>query len=325
MAVMAVVAGSVILCRPSWVTYRPQARLFGREVLTVPAAQESGGVPDPEALRGCIRVARRRGSNPGLLVLTLPDNPTGTVAAPDLVHQLCRTAEDEGILIVSDEIYRDILHDPGFTFVSPAELAPQNTVVTTGLSKNHALGGWRIGLARFPQGAGGTRLRTDVEAVASEVWSCAPGPMQDVAQLALQEPPEIVDHLERCARLHAAVSASVYEVFRQIGAHCLPPQGGFYVYPDLEPLRGVLASRGISDSDSLQRVLLEEFGLAVLGGHHFGDDPRALRFRVATSLLYGDSRLEREESVAASRPLELSHITKNISRIDERLRKLTHQ
>ena len=42
------------------------------------------------------------------------------------------------------------MHDPAAPLLSPAQVAPQRTVVTTGLSKSLALGGWRIGVARMP-------------------------------------------------------------------------------------------------------------------------------------------------------------------------------
>ena len=59
------------------------------------------------------------GARPGVLVLTLPDNPTGTVASEALVREVCEIADAAGLLIVCDEIYRDLAHDPG-AFVSPA-------------------------------------------------------------------------------------------------------------------------------------------------------------------------------------------------------------
>jgi aspartate aminotransferase len=322
MALMAAVEGDVILPNPSWVTYAPQARLFGRRVLSIDIPAEYGGVPDPDALAGTVRAARRHGARPKLLVLTLPDNPTGTLAPPELIRRVCAVADHEDLLIISDEIYRDLIHHPAGQMISPAELVPERTVVTTGLSKNLALGGWRIGAARFPESDLGFRLRTAVTAVASEVWSSMPGPMQAVTAGVFTEPPEIARHIQASARLHGEMANAVYRLVTKTGAICRPPGGGFYLYPDFEPAREVLAKLGIRDSASLQHHLLESLGVAVLGGHHFGDDPEALRFRIATSMLYGETEEERWAALRADAPLSLPQITRMLDCLTEAFERL---
>ena len=44
------------------------------------------------------------------MIVTLPDNPTGTLASPDTIRSLCAVAERHDLLIISDEIYRDLTH-----------------------------------------------------------------------------------------------------------------------------------------------------------------------------------------------------------------------
>lgn len=322
MAVLAAAQGDVLLPRPCWVTYAPQARLVGRRAFGVQVPADCGGVPDPEALREAVRAARADGGSPRILILTLPDNPTGTLAPPPLVREVCAVAEDEDLFIVSDEIYRDILHDPSQPLLSPAEVVPERTVVTTGLSKSHALGGWRIGLARMPDGPGGRHLRDGVLSVASEVWSTLAGPMQEVARYAFAEPPELAEYLAAASRLHGTVAAAVHRIFVAAGAFCRRPTGGFYVYPDFEPLRQELAAFACADSASLQHHLLDSLGIAVLGGHHFGDDQQALRFRAATSLLYGETDEERREALHAADPLRVQHIASVLARIENALAQL---
>lgn len=326
LALQLVHPGDVLLANPCWVTYGPQVVLAGKRALPVPVPAECGGVPDPHALRAEIGRARTEGRRPGILVLTSPDNPTGTTAQPSLIRELCAIAEEEDLLVVSDEIYRDLLHDPQRPYLSPAQVVPHRTVVITGLSKSLALGGWRIGVARFPADARGRRLRDDVASVASENWSTLAGPMQQVATYAFNEPPELRARLRADAWLHGTVAKAVYDRFAAIGAVCRPPTGGFYVYPDLAPLRAELAERGVRDDDGLQR-LLEDHGVAVLAGRHFGDDPTALRFRAATSMLYGDSRAEQraaQEAVERGEdPLLLPHIAEVLGDLERALAKLT--
>ncbi|MDL4817268.1 pyridoxal phosphate-dependent aminotransferase [Actinomadura opuntiae] len=316
------VPGDVLLPRPCWNTYAPQAELAGKAAWGVPIPDECGGVPDPIALRHTIRAARAAGHDPRILMLTLPDNPTGTLASPELVRDICGIAEKEDLLIVSDEIYRDIVHDPQRPVLSPAELAPERTVVTTGLSKSHALGGWRIGVARFPADRRGRQIHDTVTAIASEIWSTLAGPMQEVAAYAYTEPPELREHLTAVTRLHAAVARAVHRGVTAAGALCRPPAGGFYVYPDLAPMRERLARRAITDSPSLQRQLLDEFGIAVLAGHDLGDDVHALRFKVATGQLYGETPEQQWAALHADDPLQLRHITDVLTRIEESFAKL---
>ncbi|MGW6491661.1 pyridoxal phosphate-dependent aminotransferase [Streptomyces sp. NPDC055056] len=323
MALQLVVPGDVLLPRPAWNTYAPQAAYAGKQAIGVPVPEECGGVPEPRALRAALSSARAAGRDPRLLVLTLPDNPTGTVAPPALIREVCALARQEDLVIVSDEIYRDVVHDPTATdFLSPAEVAPEHTVVTTGLSKSLGLGGWRIGAARFPSGERGRRLRDGVIAAASELWSTLAGPMQHVAEYAFGEPPEIVERLRASARLHGTVARAVHRIAVDAGAHCRPPTGAFYVYPDFEPLRPELAARGVHDSASLAGRLLDESGIVVLGGHLLGDDPGALRFKAATSLLYGDEKGQ-EEALAADDPVSLPHIADQLARTAAGFARLT--
>ncbi|MFI9048308.1 pyridoxal phosphate-dependent aminotransferase [Streptomyces sp. NPDC053427] len=323
MALQLVIPGDVLLPRPAWNTYAPQAVYAGKKVFGVPIPADCGGVPDPDALRGTIRRARESGGDPRLLVLTLPDNPTGTLAPPSVIRALCALARAEDLLIVSDEIYRDSVHDPRATpFLSPAEVAPERTVVTSGLSKTLGLGGWRIGVARFPEGGTGALLRDAVVAAASEIWSTLAGPMQQVARYAYAEPPEVVARMRGSARLHGAVARAVHRIAVEAGADCRPPTGGFYVYPDFAPLRDRLAARGVTDSASLAARLLDDSGIVVLAGHLLGDDPHALRFKAATSLLYGDAQ-QQEQALRADDPTRLPHIAGQLTRIAEGFARLT--
>ncbi|THA71778.1 aminotransferase class I/II-fold pyridoxal phosphate-dependent enzyme [Streptomyces sp. A0958] len=316
MAVDLTVPGDVLLPRPAWNTYAPQARLAGKHPIAVPIPEECGGVPDPALLREHIRAARTLGHDPRIMVLTLPDNPTGTLAPPAMIRELCAIAEEEDLLIVSDEIYRDVMHDPDAPYLSPAEVAPARTVVCTGLSKSLALGGWRIGAARFPEGPWGERIRAGVASVASEIWSTLPGPMQEVAEYAFGEPEEIRERLRASARLHGAVAREVHRIVVGAGARCRPPTGAFYVYPDFEPVREELGKHEVTDSASLSRRMLD-LGTAVLAGHLLGDEPGALRFKCATSMLYGENAEQQETALAADDPVALPHVRSVLDRIEE--------
>ena len=264
---LAVLPGDVVLPRPSWVSYAAQAALAGKRVIDVPIPAEAGGVPEPAALREAVAGARAAGQRPGILVLTLPDNPTGTLASRSLVEEVCEIAREQDLLIVSDEIYRDLAHDPG-AVCSPAELAPERAFVTNGLSKSMALGGWRVGFARLPDGPLGADAQRALTGLASELWSCLAAPMQHAAAHVLDEPDDVREHVARSRRLHRLVATAAHEQVVAAGAECRPPAGGFYLYPDLEPAR----REGLETGAQLADALLERHDVAVLAGAAFGDD-----------------------------------------------------
>lgn len=306
------IGGDIVLPMPSWVSYAAQADLVGARAILIPAAPGEGGAPDPDLVRSAVRHARRRGRAVGSLLLTLPDNPTGTLASPGTVRRLVEIAEELDLTIISDEIYRDLVHDPLTPFPSPAELAPHRTVITTGLSKSLALGGWRIGVARLPDGAYDMRAR--LLAVASEIWSSPSAPVQQAAAYAFTEPIELVERVTASRRLHGTVVRAVHERLTAARAVVAPPQGGFYLYPDLGHLRERL---GVATSDELAAVLLDRYGIGVLPGRAFGDAPGALRVRVATSLLYGDSAEQRLTALHADDPLALPWIADALAHLAE--------
>lgn len=321
-ALLATLPGDVVLARPSWVSYAPQVELTGKQVIGVPIPDQAGGVPDPAALEGALDRATEQGLRPGVMVLTAPDNPTGTVASPELIQEVVAVAERHDLAIVSDEIYRDLCYQPS-DFLSPATVAPERCFVTSGLSKSMALGGWRVGFARFPAGELGERTLQEVIGLASEIWSSMADPMQEVAAYVLDEPPEVVGHIVGSRRLHARVALAVHAEFVSAGALCRPPTGGFYVYPDLEPLRPALEASGITGGSQLASHLLERHSVGVLAGEAFGDDPARLRFRAATSLLYGATAEERWRALGSDDPVQLPWIAESLERLNKALSALS--
>lgn len=313
---LAALEGDVALPRPSWVSYAAQATMLHQRAHFVETAAGQGGVPDPFALAAAAGEARDRGRPLRSVVLTLPDNPTGTLADRDRVAGVCAVAREHDLIVISDEIYRDLVHDPATPYVSPAELVPERTVITTGLSKNLALGGWRLGVARLPDSELGGMLRQHLLDIASEIWSSPPNPVQAVAAWAFTEPEVLRDHLAASRRLHGTVARAVAEVFAEAGAEVARPEGGFYLYPDLEPHRDRLLQRwGISDGPGLARVLLEELDVATLPGSAFGDHREALRLRVATSLLYGPDDLRRQTTLMDADPVALPWVRDGLDQL----------
>ncbi|HEV8221822.1 MAG TPA: pyridoxal phosphate-dependent aminotransferase [Streptosporangiaceae bacterium] len=310
------IGSDVAVPRPSWVTYAAQAGLIGTGVRFVPTPAGQGGVPDPAGLDAAARAAADDGRPIRSVILTLPDNPTGTLARPETIRAVCEVAEEHDLIIIADEIYRDLVHDPAAALLSPAEVAPLRTVVTTALSKSLAVGGWRIGVARLPDGPLGPALRDRLLGVGSEIWSAPAAPIQQAAAYAFSEPPEIGVRISRSRSLHRTVARAVADRFRAAGLPVPAPQAAFYLYPDFNPWREWLRARHqVRTGADLAAVLLDRYGAGVLPASAFGEDPAALRVRVATGLLYGDTDEQREEALAAADPVALPWIATALDRI----------
>ncbi len=315
------IGGDVAVTRPSWVSYAAQAALTGHAAYFVPG---DGGVPDAGELARTVSAARAAGRRVRSVIVTLPDNPTGRMAPPAAVRDLCSVADRHDLIIISDEIYRDLVHDGKAEFASPASLAPERTVVTTGLSKNLALGGWRLGVARMPDGWLGRELAGRLAGVGSEIWSAPAGPVQQAAAVAFGEPPALAERIALSRRLHASVAQEVALRFAKGGASVPTPQAAFYVYPDFTPLAGVLLERhGVTTDDGLAALLLERYGVCVLPGSAFGEEGWRLRLRAATSLLYGETEAQRSSALDAADPCSLPWIAASLDRLDEVLADLT--
>lgn len=321
-ALIAAIGGDVAVTKPSWVSYAAQASLAGATARLVPG---TGGVPDAASLSRAVVAARAEGRPVRAVIVTLPDNPTGALATPTAVRALCAVAEQHDLVIISDEIYRDLVYDNEPGFESPSSFSSERTVVTTGLSKNLALGGWRLGVARLPacgmaSGPGqlGRELRDRLLAIGSEIWSAAASPVQQAAAFAFAEPPELTDYVIRSRRLHASVAHAVARRFAAAGAAVTPPQAAFYVYPDFGPLADVLLERhGVTSDESLAAMLLRRYGVGVLPASAFGEQDWRLRLRVATGMLYGETEAQRTAALASCDPCSLPWIGAALDRLEE--------
>jgi aspartate aminotransferase len=315
-ALLQAVDGTIALPRPSWVSYAAQASLLGLPVVGVPTLPGEGGVPDPDRLEAEAVHARRAGTPMRAVVLTLPDNPTGTLASVATVRAVCEIAQAQDMWVISDEIYRDLVHDSDRPFLSPAEVIPDRAVVTTGLSKSLALGGWRIGVARFPGSKRGARLGSEVAMIASEIWSAPAQPVQRAAAWAMTEPECLRERVRLSRLLHARVARAVAAELRAVGAVLPSPQAGFYLYPDLDGHRELLrSSRGIDSGPGLATALLEGPGIATLPASAFGEPEEALRLRVATSRLYGDTWERQEAALASDDPTSLPWLVEELGQL----------
>ncbi|MDX2699687.1 aminotransferase class I/II-fold pyridoxal phosphate-dependent enzyme [Streptomyces ipomoeae] len=314
LALTAALGGDVLLPRPCAAWWEPEARALGRSVYHVGTPAECGGVPDPYALLETVRRIRAEGGDPRLLVLCVADDPTATVAPPELVHETVEAAVGEGLHLVSDETWRDTVHDPHDTMLlSPAEMLPDRVTVVTDLAGPFLPPGWPAAIARFPADGEGAGLRARVLDVLTALGARVATPVAAAALYALDEPAPVAERLSAAVRLHARLATAAHRAVVAAGALALPPSAGRHLYADLSPLRSVLTAHGVGDAQELEDFLTARLGMPAPGGHRFGDDLGALRVRLSTGPFLGATDEERAQTLAAPDPLEQPHVERALT------------
>ncbi|MFF9200971.1 aminotransferase class I/II-fold pyridoxal phosphate-dependent enzyme [Streptomyces sp. NPDC014986] len=315
-ALTAALGGDVLVPRPCAAWWAPYARLLGRRAFHVPTPADGGGVPDPYALLETVRRLRSEGGDPRLLVLSVADDPTATVTPPELLHETLEAAVGEGLHLVSDETWRDTVHDPHDTvLLSPAEMLPDRVTVVTDLAGALLPPGWPAATARFPAGADGDALHARVLDVLTALDARVAAPVAAAAAYALSEPAAVTARVAGTVRLHARVAAAAHHAVVAAGALARPPSCGRHLYADLTPLAPALAARGIGDAQELEDFLTARLGMPAAGGHRFGDGLAAPRVRLCTAPLLGGTPALRAEGLRSPDPLELPQVRTALTRL----------
>jgi aspartate aminotransferase/aminotransferase len=132
------------------------------------------------------------------------------------LRDLAKLAQDRGVLLISDEIYRYFCYDE--PFASPAEFN-EETLVIDGFSKSHAMTGWRLGYADGPK-----KLIEEMTKLQQISYVCAPSMVQHAGIVAWDHEPRpyVSDYRRKRDRICAGLAGS-YEIVR--------PEGAFYVFP----------------------------------------------------------------------------------------------
>ncbi|MGW8884975.1 aminotransferase class I/II-fold pyridoxal phosphate-dependent enzyme [Streptomyces sp. NPDC055749] len=323
LALIAAHGGDVLMPRPCPATWTPQARLLGSPAYHVPTPAECGGIPDPYALLETVRRVRAEGGLPRLLLISVVDDPTATVAPPELVREACEAAVAEGLHIISDETWRDTLHRPHDTvLLSPAEMCPDDVTVLSDLAGALTPAAWPVAVARFPATERAAARRARTLDVLTALGALVAGPVAPAAAHALREPEAVTLRMRQAAELQAGVAAAAHRAVLRSGALARPPQAGRHLYADLGPLRSRLAARGVTDSMELEEYLTDRLGAPTPGGHRFGDELGALRVRLGTGPLLGATQEEQLESLTAVEPLKLPHVAQALSKFASALDEL---
>lgn len=306
----------VYVSGPSWVSYAPQARLAGHKVIDIPTSFEGRWRVAPADLE---RVIRRQGAadRQKLMVLNYPGNPDGLTYSHDELTALAAVLRRHGVWVISDEIYA--LLDHRGRHVSLAQLYPERTLVTTGLSKWCGAGGWRLGALILPQRAPNA-LYDALIGLGSETYSCAPAPIQVAALKAYELDAELHGFLVAQRRILRAIGSLAHTALVEAGIRAHAPQGGFYLLLDFSPYFDLLAERGINDDSQLCERLLADIGVALLPGAAFGLPTKSLTARLAYVDFDGEAALRDQNRMEATAALHAAKMLSGIGALREWLR-----
>jgi aspartate/methionine/tyrosine aminotransferase len=242
----------VILPDPGYPAYASQVNFIGAVPKTVTLREESGFRMDLDELASLVTPKTR------MLIVNTPQNPTGGVLTTEDVQFVCDLAHKHDLLVVSDEIYSQLVY--GFHHVSPLSYPGmrERTVLMDGLSKSYAMTGWRLGYAVAPKA-----LAAKLDTLMINSSSCAAAFTQMAAIEALTAP-ESEHAVARMVKVFEHRRNLVVDGINAIpGMRCARPQGSFYVFPNIE-------GTGFNEHELADR-LLAEAGVAVLPGTAFGD------------------------------------------------------
>jgi aspartate/methionine/tyrosine aminotransferase len=253
----------VLLADPGYPCNRNLIRLCEAEPVSIPV----GALTDYQLTAELVS-QRWTPRTKGVLLAT-PSNPTGTMVAPGELAAIAAEAQRRGGVCFVDEIYGELVYDraPATVLASTDEV-----FVINSFSKTFGMTGWRLGWMVCPEWA----LRS-IESLSQNAFIAAPAPAQFGALAAFS--PEVWAIVEERRQAFAARRDVLVDGLRATGFGVpVMPQGAFYVYARSDTLD--------SDSMRLAHRLLDEAGVAAVGGLDFGDhEPHAhMRFSYTTSL-----------------------------------------
>jgi len=219
-----------------------------------------------------------------VLIFNSPDNPTGTVYNERSLLGIAALAKKHDLWVISDEIYARIVFTGEYRSIWSLERMPERTIIIDGFSKSFAMTGWRLGYAVAP-----VELVDAMDLVVLNTFTCAAEFTQLAAIEALRDPTSAVDAMVAEYQLRRDLFISALR--RIPGFRCHAPEGAFYAWVNIE-------DTGLP-AEELQKILLEEAGVAVIAGAAFGAAGRNyLRFSLVSARHLLEDALDRIERVA---------------------------
>jgi aspartate aminotransferase len=255
--------GEILLPAPSWVSYYPQATLGRNKVHWIQTKRENNWFPTAQDIEEV--VSKNKETN-YLLFLNSPNNPSGLIC--NNLEEISSIVKKYNILILSDEIYSELTFESSFKSIS--NFCPEKTIISDGLSKWCAAGGWRLGYFVIPKNL--NLLMEKIKVLASETFSSVSAPIQYAAITAYNS--DQSEYLKKARTILKGVGNYIYEILKSNNTIVNKPDGGFYLMPEF-------VNKNFSSSCEMCNDILVKTGVALLPGTDFGLPPEKMIARLS--------------------------------------------
>ncbi|WP_223577962.1 pyridoxal phosphate-dependent aminotransferase [Kangiella taiwanensis] len=274
----------VIIPAPYWVSYPDMALLAEAQPVIIETDIEQHLKITPEQLQNAISERTR------LFVINSPSNPTGVAYSKDELKALGDVLKKHpNIVIATDDMYEHILWEEG-SFCNILNACPElydRTIVLNGVSKAYSMTGWRIGYAGGP-----ANLIAAMKKIQSQSTSNPAAPSQAAATEALNGDQSCIKPmLDAFKKRHDYL---LNELNAIEGITCLPSDGTFYAFPNVQ---GLINKHGCESDLDLAELLIEKVDLALVPGSAFGA-PGHMRLSYAASMETLEKAIERLKKIA---------------------------
>ena len=260
----------VLIPGPYWVSYPEQVKLASGTPVFIPTTEESNFKLTGAQLEKNITEQTKA------VVINSPSNPTGMMYSKQELEEIGEVCLKHDLLIISDEIYEKLIYteEPHVSIASLSDKLYSQTVIINGVSKSHAMTGWRIGYAAGPK-----KIIKAMTSLASHSTS-NPTSISQYAALAAYE----LEDTETAEKMRQTFSKRLdhfYEWITSIpGITCKKPKGAFYIFPNVKE---AAKANGFKSVDQWVSAILEEEKVALVPGSGFGS-PDNVRLSYALSL-----------------------------------------
>lgn len=207
----------VIVPTPVWSLYFPLIELSGAEAVQVDT-EADGYVLTPEHLE---KVLAKEGPKVKGVLINYPNNPTGREYPTDVIRGLAKVISDHHLFVVADEIYSSLIYGD-VKHLSFASVIPERTILVSGLSKSHAMTGWRLGYLCGP---------ADIVKNVAKMHSLRVTSPNDTAMAAATEALNNGDEDPvQSAAIYKKRRDYLYQALQDAGMETVSPDGAFYLF-----------------------------------------------------------------------------------------------
>lgn len=245
----------VLIPEPMYVGYTPILQALNPKVVTVPLDGAKGFALDVESVKAAISDRTR------VLFLNTPGNPTGSIIPAQVIRDLAAYCRERNIWLVCDEVYSLFCYEGKHMSARACAEKLDNIVMIDGLSKSHAMSGWRMGWVVAPPS-----LIERLGAFAGATLFGCPQFIQDASAFALENDQRYVKEMRDEYRLRRDEVLQRLQKIEQLS--CSRPHAGMFVMCDV-------SGTGMDGKQFANRLLEEQF-VSVIPGAAFG--PSAVNF-----------------------------------------------